>query len=164
MPEQPDEHDTPKPEVISSADAASAAGQSAGFDPTDLLGGLGLGGAPGGMGGGALGGFDLGGLLDMAGQMQQHIAEAQEQAAATVLEGVAGGGVVKVTVTGGGDFQSVTIDPEVIDPSDVEMLQDLVLAALNDAMAQVHELQAGAFGDPSAPGGFDLGGLLGGLG
>lgn len=123
-----------------------------GFDPADLLGGLGLGGP---------GGLDLGGLLDMAGQMQQHLAEAQEQAASTVLEGVAGGGVVKVTVTGGGDFQSVTISPEAVDPDDVEMLQDLVLAALNDAMAQVHELQSGTFGEP---GGLDLGGLLGGLG
>jgi DNA-binding YbaB/EbfC family protein len=104
------------------------------------------------------GGLDLGSLLDLAGQMQQQLEQAQAEAAATVLEGVAGGGVVKVGVTGSGDFTSVTIDAQVVDPADVEMLQDLVLAALHDAMAQVRGVQgAGAGG---ALGGLpDLGGL-----
>ncbi len=128
------------------------------------LGGFGGDGGPSGGIGDLLGGLDLGGLLDMAGQMQQHIAEAQEQAASTVLEGAAGGGMVKVTVTGDGEFRAVTIAPEVVDPDDIEMLQDLVLAAVNDAMARVHALQAETFGDPGAGGLGGLGGILGGLG
>lgn len=155
MSEHADEHAVPaplEPEVLG-VDAPGAGAS----ELDGLLGGL-------GMGGGA-GGFDLGGLLDMAGQMQQQLAEAQEQAASTLLEGVAGGGVVKISVTGNGEFRSVTISPEVVDPDDVELLADLVLAALNDAMGQVHELQAGTFGDPSGAAGLgDLGGLLGGLG
>ncbi len=93
--------------------------------------------------------------------MQQHLADAQEQAAATEVEGVAGGGVVKITVTGDGEFQTVTIDPDAVDPDDVEMLQDLVLAALHDVTAKVQELQAGSMGGLDL-GGLDLGGLLGG--
>jgi DNA-binding YbaB/EbfC family protein len=104
------------------------------------------------------GGLDLGSLLDLAGQMQQQLEQAQAEAAATVLQGVAGGGVVKVGVTGSGDFTSVTIDAQVVDPADVEMLQDLVLAALHDAMAQVREVQGSGAG--GALGGLpDLGGL-----
>ena len=78
--------------------------------------------------------------------------------AQTVVEGVAGGGVVKVTVTAAMDFQSITISPDAVDPDDVEMLQDLVLAALHDAVDQVQELQSGALG------GVDMGGLGGLLG
>ena len=100
------------------------------------------------------GGPDLGQLLAQAQEMMQAQAEAAEQ----VVEGVAGGGAVKIQVTGGGDFQSVTIAAEAVDPDDVEMLQDLVLAALHDATAKVRQLQQGALG------GMDLGGLgLGGL-
>jgi DNA-binding YbaB/EbfC family protein len=102
----------------------------------------------GGLGGG------LGGLLEQAQQMMA----AQAQAAEQVVEGQAGGGVVRVEVTGGGEFRSVTISPEVVDPADVDMLQDLVLAALHDATSRVAELQAGALG------GLDLGGLGGLLG
>lgn len=115
-----------------------------------------FGGAPG-----AGGGFDLGAIFEQAAQMQQHLAEAQEQAAATVVEGVSGGGVVRITVTGAGEFESVTISPDVVDPTDVDMLQDLVLAALRDAAAKVTELQQGAMGGFDL-GGLDLGGLLGG--
>jgi DNA-binding YbaB/EbfC family protein len=108
---------------------------------------------------------DLGGLLGMAMDLQQQVAEAQEKAAAEVVEGQAGGGAVRIAVTGGFEFQSVVIDPEALDPDDVEMLQDLVLAALHDATAKVAELVAGA--NPlAAMGGMDLAGLgdLGGLG
>ena len=69
---------------------------------------------------------------------------AQAQAAETLLEGAAGGGAVKVVVTGGWQFQSVTIDPSAVDPDDVEMLHDLVLAALHHAAEQVSALHAGA--------------------
>jgi hypothetical protein len=106
----------------------------------------------------AAGGFDMGALLEQAAQMQEQLAAAQQQAAATVVEGAAGGGVVKVAVTGNMEFRSVTIDPSAVDPADVEMLQDLVLAALHDAVAQVNELAQGSID----LGGLDLGGLIGG--
>jgi DNA-binding YbaB/EbfC family protein len=105
------------------------------------------------------GGFDLGALMEQASAMQSRMVEAQQQAADTVLEGVAGGGVVKVAITGGFEPRSVTIDPSAVDPDDVEMLQDLVLAALRHAVDQANELQRGAM-----DGGFDLpdlGGMFG---
>lgn len=102
-------------------------------------------------------GFDLGGLLEQAQQMQQQLMAAQAEAANTVVEGSSGGGAVKVEVSGGLDFRTVQIDPSVIDPEDPSLLEDLVLAALHDAMSQIQEMQEGAMG------GLDLGGL-GGLG
>ncbi len=79
-------------------------------------------------------GFDLGSLLDSATQMQQQMMAAQQAAAEEVVDGVAGGGAVTVRVNGAFEFQSVEIDPAVVDPDDVEMLQDLVLAATRDAL------------------------------
>ena len=101
---------------------------------------------------------DINSLLQQAQKMQQQLMEAQAQAAEQVVEGVAGGGVVKVTVTGGMEFRSVSIDPAAVDPDDVEMLEDLVLAAIHDAMSKVQDLSQQAMG------GLDLGGLGGGLG
>lgn len=109
-------------------------------------------------GGGEGGGFDFGALMETAGQMQAQILAAQEVAASSVVEGVAGGGAVRITVTGDFEFQSVEIAPEAVDPDDVEMLQDLVLAALNDAVERIGELTSGGLD----LGGVDLGGLLGG--
>ena len=106
---------------------------------------------------------DLGGLLEQAGQMQQQLAAAQAEAEEAVVEGSAGGGVVRVSVTGGGEFRDITIQPDAVDPRDVAMLEDLVLAALNDAMGQVEELRRKAAGSIDL-GGLDLGGLLGGPG
>lgn len=100
---------------------------------------------------------DLGGLLEQATRMQEQLLAAQAAAAEQEVTGQAGGGVVRVTVSGGGEFRDVAIDPKVVDPTDVEMLQDLVLAALHDAMAKVQELQQ------SSLGGLDLGGM-GGMG
>ena len=111
-------------------------------------------------GGGSGGGLDFGALLETAGQMQAQLLAAQEQAASTVVEGVAGGGAVRIAVTGGFEFQSVTISPDAVDPDDVEMLQDLILAALHDAAAQAAQLA-----QPNLDlGGMDLGGLGGLLG
>jgi len=75
-------------------------------------------------------------LLKQAQKMQEQLMEAQAAAAEQVIEGQAGGGVVKVTVTGGMEFQSVHIDPDAVDPEDVSMLEDLVLAAIHDAVAR----------------------------
>lgn len=98
-------------------------------------------------------------LLKQAQQMQQQLMEAQAAAAEEVVEGQAGGGVVKVRVTGGMDFQSIEIDPSAVDPDDVEMLQDLVLAAVRDAAAKASELSQQALG--GIAGGLDMGGLGG---
>jgi DNA-binding protein YbaB len=94
---------------------------------------------------------DLGGLLDSF----QRVQAAREAA----YEGTAGGGAVVVRATGDLQFEAVTISPDVVDPSDVEMLQDLVLAALHDLAATMADAQQQAMG---ALGGVDLGGLLGG--
>ena len=101
---------------------------------------------------------DMNDLLKQAQQMQEHLMQAQAAAAEQVIEGQSGGGVVKVTVTGGMEFQSVHIDPDAVDPDDVAMLEDLVLAAIHDAVARVNELSQQAMG------GLDLGGLGGLLG
>ena len=108
------------------------------------------------------GGFDMGALLGQAMEMQQQLAQAQAEAAEAVVEGQAGGGAVSVRVTGGLVFESVTIAPGAVDPDDVDLLQDLVLAALNDAMDQIARLQQASMG--GLPGLGDLGlGDLGGL-
>ena len=104
-------------------------------------------------------GPDMGDLLRQAQAMQEQLMAAQAQAAEQVVEGQAGGGVVKVQVTGAMEFRSVSISPDAVDPDDVEMLEDLVLAAIHDATARVQELQQGALGGLDVGG---LGGLLGG--
>ena len=104
----------------------------------------------------APGGFDFSQLLAQAQTMQQQLLDAQQKAAEQVVEGQAGGGVVRITVTGGFDFQQVTIDPSVVDPNDVDMLQDLVLAAMRDALAKINDLNQEAMGGLT-------GGAFGGL-
>ena len=120
----------------------------------------------------APGGFDLGALLAQAQNMQQQLQAAQEEAAEAEVVGQAGGGAVRITATGGFEFLAVKIDPSAVDPDEVEMLEDLILAALNDAMGQVADLQEGAGGGAGGGlgglgdmlGGLDLGGLGGLLG
>lgn len=73
-------------------------------------------------------------LQRMAMQMQQEMARVQAELETATIDGSAGGGVVKATVTGKQELVSVTIDPSAVDPADVEMLQDLVVAAVNDAL------------------------------
>ncbi len=102
--------------------------------------------------------FDMGALLEQAMGMQQQLMEAQAEAAEALVEGQAGGGVVRIEVTGGMQFRSITIAPEAVDPTDVELLQDLVLAALNDAMDGIARLQQASMG------GLDLGAMGGMLG
>ncbi|MFP5322392.1 MAG: YbaB/EbfC family nucleoid-associated protein [Acidimicrobiia bacterium] len=117
-------------------------------------------GAPdlGGLVGGLLGGGS-GGLGDLLAQAQQAMS-ASRAAADQEVEGSAGGGVVRITMTAGGEPRGVRIDPAAVDPDDVEGLEDLVLAAWRDAhtaATRVHEQAMGGF-DPSGM----LGGLLGG--
>jgi nucleoid-associated protein EbfC len=79
-------------------------------------------------------------LQRMAQQMQQEMLRVQGELEATTVDGSSGGGVVSATVTGKQELVSVTIDPTVVDPGDVEMLQDLVVAAINDALRASRDL------------------------
>ena len=128
-------------------------------DEGDDLDGLDGADDAGGLGG--MGGLDLGALLEQAQEMAAGMAEAQQAAADTVVEGSSGGGMVTVTVNGTFEFQRVRIDPKAIDPDDPGMLEDLVLAAVRDAARRVGELQQQSLGGLGPLGG-DLGGLLGG--
>ena len=101
---------------------------------------------------GGVPGFDIGSLFSQLGDMQRNLREAQEEAAATEVEGSAGGGAVKVKVSGGLEFLEVKIDPSVVDPADVEMLEDLVLAAIRDGMDQASSLATSAIGRAGLPG------------
>jgi hypothetical protein len=82
----------------------------------------------------------MGNLQRMAQQMQQEMLRIQGELEETNVDGSAGGGVVRATVTGKQELVSVTIDPAAVDPSDVEMLQDLIVAAVNDALRSSREL------------------------
>jgi DNA-binding YbaB/EbfC family protein len=97
------------------------------------------------------GGFDFNALMETAQAMQQQLMEAQAAAAEQVHEGVAGGGAVHIQVTGGMEFLSVKIRKDAVDPDDVELLEDLVLAALHDAVARVNEAQQSALGGMGLP-------------
>ena len=90
-----------------------------------------------GFGGG--GGFNMQQMMRQAQKMQEQMAKAQEELAETVVTGSAGGGMVEIELTGKREVESVTIKPEAVDPDDVEMLEDLVAAALGDALAKVAE-------------------------
>jgi len=79
-------------------------------------------------------------LQRMAQQMQQEMTRVQAELDAAQVDGSAGGGVVNATVTGKQELVSITIDPSAVDPEDVEMLQDLVVAAVNDALRASREL------------------------
>jgi len=79
-------------------------------------------------------------LQRMAQQMQQEMLRIQSELETTMVDGSAGGGVVRVTVTGKQEPVSISIDPAAVDPADVEMLQDLIVAAVNDALRSSREL------------------------
>jgi nucleoid-associated protein EbfC len=82
----------------------------------------------------------MGNLQRMAMQMQQEMARVQAELGTETVEGSAGGGVVKATVTGKQDLVGLVIDPSAVDPDDVEMLQDLVMTAVNDALKASQQL------------------------
>ena len=89
----------------------------------------------------------MGNLQRMAMQMQQDMARVQQELEAATVDGSAGGGVVKATVTGKQELVGLVIDPSAVDPEDVDMLQDLVMAAVNDALrasAKLAEEKMGA--------------------
>jgi nucleoid-associated protein EbfC len=101
-------------------------------------------------------------MMKQVQQMQADMAKAQQELESEIVEASAGGGMVTVKVTGGLEVREIRIDPEAIDPEDPEMLQDLVLAAVNEALRSAQELAASRLG--AATGGLGGPGGLGGLG
>lgn len=91
----------------------------------------------GGFGGGA----NMQQLMRQAQKMQQQMTEAQEKLDAMEYEATSGGGMVSVKVSGKRELTSITIDPQVVDPDDIEMLQDLIMAAANEAIRAMEEDQ-----------------------
>ncbi len=101
--------------------------------------------------------FDMGALMAQAQAMQERLLAAQAEAAEVVVDGQAGGGAVRVSVRGDMRFTAVRIDPRAVDPGDLSMLEDLVVAACNDAVDRANEASRRVVGD------LGLGsGLLGG--
>jgi nucleoid-associated protein EbfC len=100
-------------------------------------------------------------MLQQIQKMQQDVQAAQEELLDARVEATVGGGVVMATVSGNGELVAISIDPSVVDPGDVETLEDLVLAAVTEANRQARELAQEKLGRVTA--GFDVGGL-GGLG
>jgi DNA-binding YbaB/EbfC family protein len=114
---------------------------------------------PGGMGG--PGGMDLGAMMKQLQQVQAEMAQAQEKLKDEVVEASAGGGMVKVKMSGDLNLQEIKIDPEAIDPEDAEVLEDMVTAAVNEALRAAQELASSRLGGAAGLGGA---GGLGGLG
>jgi nucleoid-associated protein EbfC len=102
-------------------------------------------------------GMDMDKLLQQVGQMQEQMQRAQEELANETVDATAGGGMVTVTANGAGEIKQIKIDPKAIDPDDPEMLEDMVLAAVNEAIRSARSLQEAKLGGLA-------GGELGGLG
>jgi DNA-binding YbaB/EbfC family protein len=92
-------------------------------------------------------------ILKQAQQMQAQMAKAQEELKNETVEASAGGGMVKVTMTGDMQLRELKIDPEAVDPEDVDMLQDMVAAAINEALRSAQELAANRMGGIAGLGG-----------
>lgn len=107
------------------------------------------GGFPGGMGG--FGGMNINQLMKEAKKMQEDMTKSQEELASREFEATAGGGAISVKVTGNKEVKEITIKKDVVDPDDVEMLQDLIITCVNDALSKVDsatEQQMGKFNIP----------------
>ena len=113
--------------------------------------------AKGGFRGGMPGGGNMQNMIKQAQQMQQRVMEAQQKVAESEVTSTAGGGVVKLTMTGDMRVKDIELDPQIVDPDDVEMLQDLMVAAFNDCAQRVDALKEEIMGQ--AAGGMNLGGL-----
>src|SRR3954469_21967029 len=102
-------------------------------------------------------------MMKQVQQMQADMAKAQQELESEIVEASAGGGMVTVKVTGGLELREIRIDPEAIDPEDADMLQDLVLAAVNEALRSAQELASSrmnaAAGGLGGPGGLGLPGV-----
>ncbi len=108
------------------------------------------GGFPG-MGGG-FGGMNINQLMKEAKKMQADMEKTQEELQVQEFESTAGGGAITVKVTGGKVIKEIKISKDVVDPDDVDMLQDLILTCVNDAMRKVDSAQSAQFGKYNIPG------------
>ena len=108
------------------------------------------GGFPGGMGG--FGGMNINQLMKEAKKMQADIENSQIELASKDFEATAGGGAVSVKVSGAKLLKEIKIDKDVVDPDDVEMLQDLILTSVNEALRKVDDAQAAQMGKYNIPG------------
>ena len=106
----------------------------------------------GGFPGGNFGGLNMNQLMKEAKKMQADMTKSQEELAAKIFEATAGGGAVTAKVTGGKVLTELKINKDVVDPDDVEMLEDLVLTCINQALEKVDEETANAFGKYNIPG------------
>ena len=108
------------------------------------------GGFPG-MGGG-FGGMNINQLMKQAKQMQADVEKSQQEIASREFEATAGGGAVTAKVSGNKEVKEIVIKKEVVDPDDVEMLQDLILTCVNEALRKVDSAQAASLGKYNIPG------------
>ena len=97
-------------------------------------------------------------MMRQAQKMQKKMQKVQEEAASKTVEGTAGGGMVKVLASGRGEIVSVVIEKEVVDPEEIEMLQDLIVAASNQALSRASEMMKEEMG--KVTGGMNIPGLL----
>ncbi len=102
-------------------------------------------------------GMNMQQMMRQAQKMQKELAKAQQEVAAMTFEGTAGGGMVSVTARGDMTIESITIDPEAIDPEDVEMLQDMICAAVNEAIRGINEMSNARMG--AVTGGMNIPGM-----
>ena len=107
----------------------------------------------------AKGSFDMNKLMQQAQQMQEQMARVQDELANETVEASAGGGLVTVKATGAGEISEIKIDPKAVDPDDPELLEDMVLAAVNEALRSAQALAQSKMGAATGLGGMDLGGL-----
>ena len=108
------------------------------------------GGFPGGMGG--FGGMNINNIMKQAKKMQADMEKSQEELASKEFEATAGGGAVYAKVSGGKELKELKLKPEVVDPEDIEMLEDLVLTCVNEALKKVDTAQAQELGKYNIPG------------
>ena len=108
------------------------------------------GGFPGGMGG--FGGMNINQLMKEAKKMQADLENSQNELVAKEFEATAGGGAVSVKVSGDKFIKEIKLDKDVVDPDDIEMLQDLILTATNEALRKVDDAQAAQLGKYNIPG------------
>ena len=102
-------------------------------------------------------GMDMDKLLQQVGQMQEQMQKAQDELEQETVESSAGGGMITVTANGAGEIKAIKIDPKAIDPDDPELLADMILAAVNEALRSAQSLAESKLGGLA-------GGTLGGLG
>ena len=102
--------------------------------------------------GGSFGGMNIGQLMKEAKKMQADMEKSQAELASQEFEATAGGGAISVKVSGSKEIKEIKIQKEVVDPEDVEMLQDLILSCVNEALRKVDSAQAAQFGKYNIPG------------